>query len=386
MSREDVTIMAHRRADWGSVSRVSPGVWRIRYWADGADGYRRRSKTVRGSRKDAGDALAALRLDHSADAPCPTVGQCWELWARPSYERRVDEGDMSPQTLVNYDSFWRAHIAPRWADRQLTAIRPLDVQEWALSLPPSRASTILAVARKAAGYAVDYGASPSNPFDGRFETPSSRSIKRHDKGVLDLDGLRAAYGSMARRGSWLLPSFILCALGSCRVGESLGPRGVDVSMDEVDGVAVAAVAVDRQVSHGGRRVTDRLKSEQSHRTVVVPGPPALLLGDRALEVGDGLLAFDGSGLPPSREALRHEWADTCLDAGIPRHPYRNLRAGWRTLMEVELGVNPAMLEKLMGHAGKGVTERHYFRPSVDELKRAVVAAYKAHPFADDWGR
>lgn len=104
--------MAHRRADWGSVTKVSPGVWRIRYWADGPDGYRRRSKTVRGTRRDVGDALAALRLDHSADAPCPTVGQCWDRWYAPALDAALAEGSKAPNTVRGYRNAYDVHIAP----------------------------------------------------------------------------------------------------------------------------------------------------------------------------------------------------------------------------------------------------------------------------------
>lgn len=66
-----------RRSAWGSLTEVSPGVWRIRYWGkDPATGaYRRRSSTVRGSRVDAERRRAELMVEHSGDAPCPTVGE-----------------------------------------------------------------------------------------------------------------------------------------------------------------------------------------------------------------------------------------------------------------------------------------------------------------------
>lgn len=43
-----------RRDAWASITEVRAGeVYRIRYWSSGPDGYRRRSETVRGTRRDA---------------------------------------------------------------------------------------------------------------------------------------------------------------------------------------------------------------------------------------------------------------------------------------------------------------------------------------------
>lgn len=110
------------RSDWGSVKEIRKGVWRIRYWADSERGYRRQSKTVRGTRTDANDALAALRLDHSKDAPTPTMNDCWKRWLLPYYQKRVENGDMSEQSLKQYISRYNKHIKPRWGNYEVDTI------------------------------------------------------------------------------------------------------------------------------------------------------------------------------------------------------------------------------------------------------------------------
>lgn len=42
-----------KRSAWASIAQVDASTYRIRYWATAPDGYRRRSKTVRGTRLDA---------------------------------------------------------------------------------------------------------------------------------------------------------------------------------------------------------------------------------------------------------------------------------------------------------------------------------------------
>ena len=95
-----------RRSAWGSVLEVAPGVWRIRYWAAGPDGYRRRSVTVRGTRIQAEQRRSELMLAHAEDAPCPAVGEVWRAYAMPDMERRVNDGDMSRTTVSQYAGFF----------------------------------------------------------------------------------------------------------------------------------------------------------------------------------------------------------------------------------------------------------------------------------------
>ena len=59
-----------KRAAWASLAQVGPQTWRLRYWAEGPDGYKRRSKTIRNAtRKDAERVRSELMLAHGDDAP-----------------------------------------------------------------------------------------------------------------------------------------------------------------------------------------------------------------------------------------------------------------------------------------------------------------------------
>lgn len=383
MSREDVTIMAHRRADWGSVTKVSPGVWRIRYWADGPDGYRRRSKTVRGSRKDAGDALAALRLDHSADAPCPTVGQCWDRWYAPDRERDVGCGDLAESSWAAYRSAWNSKVAPRWADVPVDAVRPLDVQQWLSGFGPSQARIALIVLRGVLAYAVRYELVDTNVAEVSYVMPSASTRAARDTEPWDVDGLLDV--CRAVRGKWYEGAVLLSAFGSCRVGESLGVMADEVRLREVDvdgtPVPVATVGISRQVLQC-RRCSERLKTPQSRRTVVIVGEPALRLASIAASRPGDWLSGDGDGRPPSRDAYADRFPADIAAAGCTVHPIKNLRNTWETVARWVLGMPPWISEPMMGHAGKDVTSRHYDKPREDEFVDAMARAYARNPYAD----
>jgi hypothetical protein len=367
------------RAAWASITEVERGQrYRIRYWGKDSDGqYRRRSETVRGTRRDAERRRAQLMLEHSEDAPCPTVGQAWERWCVPEMEQRIASGDLTRHSLKLYESAWRNHVAPTWADVALDAVRPLRIQQWISGLGASQARYATLTLSKVMDYAVRYEYVDHNPMREKYLMPSKQTIQRADAGVWTLDELGEAWSQL--RGKWFEPAFLLAAFGSCRVGESLGPLADEVELRDVDGVPVALVAVVRQVDNAGG-VTDALKTEQSRRTVCVPGKAALRLHELSSAIPpDWFLTHDGQGLPQSQRRLGKAWRE----AGMA-HPFRNLRNSWQTNCRWELGMPPWLLEPMMGHAGRDVTGRHYDRPQADVFAEAVARAYSERPFDANW--
>lgn len=367
-----------RRAAWGSIASAGDGVWRLRYWATDATGvYRRLSETVYGTRKDAERRRAELMLEHSEDAPCPTVGQAWERWAWPDLERRFEGGDVSLNTMRQYKSAWARHVAPTWADVPLDAVRPLTVQQWLYGLGRTQAEQGTKLLSKVMDYAVRYEVVPHNPMRERYVMPSKSTVDAQDAGVWALAELGPLWASL--RGQWLEPAFLLAAFGGLRVGESLGPLASEVELRDVGGVPVALVPVVRQVGASGE-ATGRLKTPQSERTAVIAGRAALRLAELAGAAPAGWpLTNDGLGGFQSQRRLGRAW-----EALGAEHPFRNLRNSWQTWMRWELRVPPYLIEPMMGHRVAGVTGAHYDRPAADMFAEVVADAYRARPWDADW--
>jgi len=370
------------RSAWASITEVRAGeVYRIRFWSSGPDGYRRRSVTVRGTRKQAEQKRAELMLAHSEDAPCPTVGEAWEQWCLPTWERMVSDGDLAPQTLAMRRSAWRRHIAPTWADVPCDAVRPLAVQQWITSLNLSQAKIATLVMRAVMDYAVRYEHVEHNPMRERYVMPSKSSIERRDAGVWSLAELGEVWHAV--HGQWFEAAFLLAGFGGLRVGESLGVMASDVSALEMGGTTLAMVSVERQVMNAGGRVSDVLKNEQSRRTVAVPGRA----GARLLEIaaGGGWLSGDGLGGPNTQQRLNAAWSDALggVDASL-RHPFHNLRNSWQTNMRWSLRLPPWLIEPMMGHRLQGVTGQHYDRPDSMMFAEAVADAYASNPYDRGW--
>ena len=111
--------MPRQRAPWGSVTLVSRGVYRLRWWGRDAGGtYRRMSETVRGTRRQAYDRLALLHVEHSQERVTATVGQAHDLWWVPWADRRCDSGQMSASTRRQFLLPAHAGMIPRSPSRR----------------------------------------------------------------------------------------------------------------------------------------------------------------------------------------------------------------------------------------------------------------------------
>lgn len=368
------------------MAEVKPGIWRIRFWAAGPDGYKRRSKTVRGSRLEAEKVRSELMLQHSDDAPCPTVAQAWEKWVLPDIDHRTESADISIRTRTAYLRAWSADVETAWGDVPCDAVRPLAVQQWLLGLGLSQAKRALQLLTLVLDYAVRYELIDHNPARERYIMPSKTTVKRRDKGVWTLDELGLVWRSVRDNARWMEPAFLLAAFGGCRVSESVGPMAGEVERMELHGVPLALVPIVRQVTKE-TGVSDRLKTEGSRRTVIVPGRAAVALWAAADTLpADWPLTNDGAGAFVSRDRLNRSWRLDVLPS-LPedqRHIFQNLRNSWQTNCRWSLGMAPWLVEPLMGHVGAGVTGQHYDRPQVLMFAETVAKAYAAHPYDESW--
>ena len=391
------------RSTWGSNDDAGAGRRRLRYWADLHDGrgYTRHSKTIVGTKTDGDEELARLRLGHGRDAPCPTVGQAWEMWVLPEYDRRlaayladptgVPRGKgLKPKSYKAYASLWENHVAPTWSDVALSGVRAIDVQSWLDGLPLSgqTASIALSLLKQALAKGVKYEVIETNVVSATSGWELPASARRGPVDIWTLDELvyglwPAVWGTVAEG------AFILAAFGSCRPGESLGPRVDEVSFDSSGGMTIAMVPVVRQVDETGTETVDGdLKNDWSPRTVAIPEPWSLRLAQLCDDRGARpvWLTERGDGRPFRRDRLGDELHRAERRAGLPSKEPRALRRSWRSWMATESGIPAELLEKMMGHVGEGVTGRHYLSMPPDMVRDVVLRAFTERPISVDWDK
>ena len=374
-----------RRAAWGSNEPAGNGRRRIRYWADKQDGkgYRRVSETIVGSRRDAERVLALRRIEHDADSPTPTVGQAYELWWEPWARRRVEAGKTKARSLANYRLAWEKRVRPRWGDVSVSDVRPPDLQRWFLGLTYSQAALCKVVLSKVLDLARFEGATDNDPFSASIEMPP-RALTARSTDSLELEELPGVWDAV--RGTEVEAPFLLCAYGSCRVGESLAVRPDEVEEVECAGVGAAVARVARQARNGRGDVSAEhdMKTRDSERWVVVPGAPGrrlLELAGEASARGDEWLVESG-GLTIGTARASRVWKSALADAGLRFVTMSTLRPTWQTIAKYKLGIEPNVIERLMGHTSPGVTGQHYDRPHKDDYVTAVCEAYARNPYAE----
>lgn len=357
------------RSSFGSIERISKGRYRVRWWADSHDGrgYRRHSRNINGTRREASAFLASMQVEHGEDSPSATVGEFFETVYWPDAEKRL-----SANTLYVYRRAWDRDMRGTWGDMQISDVRPIAVQEWLLTMSQGTAKMALKLFSSIMSLAVRYELIDMSPVKPGMRVSSEG--RSRDKGVYTL--AECAEIADALRGSPIEAAFILAAFGSCRTGESLGAKPEDVEMRTAsNGMRCAVVHIRRQVDMAGG-YTDVMKTKSSRRHVVIPEPWSMRV-EQLAESGEWLSESWTKNGPVSKSALRTTWVRKLADNGIEMHPFGNLRNSWRTYMEWELHAEPGQLELLMGHAGKTVTERHYLRPDIDSLVETVARAFSA---------
>lgn len=369
-----MAVRRKRRSDFGSLNEVTRDKKYVYRWTDECG--KRHSRTWRCTYAEAKERAERIRSEVTAakegrQARVMTIGQVWEAWVLPSYERRLEAGKVKANTLDIYKRSWSADIAPRWADVPADEVRPADVQSW-LDGGNSTARTALNVLRQIGKACVTYDITPDNKFARPYNIPSA--AKPLSKAVLD--GGEAAALAEALRGSSIEPAYILMAFGSCRVGESLGVRACEVAPLSCGGLTFATVPIVRRMAKSGDLPLPDgdLKTPESQRTVCVPPPwGERLLGIAAERAANGRewLVDRGDGLPPSANRAQYMWESAPASIAM-----RNLRASWRTMAQMEWGIDSDTLELIMGHKLPGTTGKHYMRPSPD-----LVAANFARQFA-----
>ena len=370
------------RSNWGSVTEIEKNKrYRIRYWSETSKGYRRASETVRGTKRQAYDRLAELRLNHSEDAPAPTLGQVWDMWVIPRLEERLAIGDLAASTIDAYKRTWRLVFTDHRRDKTpVNTVRPLVVQSWFDEMTITHARDAKVILRLIYSECELRDICSADIARRPYHMP--KNGQKRENGIWTLDELHKLYGSI--RGTYLEAWFIAAAFGGARVGETLAIRNEEVELVEFNGVPVAIIPITRQMtqSHG---VSSRLKTTQSVHASVIPGPLGARLYELVQASEDEWILQGTDEEPMTQKRLFHVWQALVKKVdGVPYRPASRLRNSWQTFTHWELGVEREKIERMMGHKGTSVTEVHYDKPEAEMLAKTIAVAYKAHPYADNW--
>ncbi len=373
------------RSSFGCVQRLDRDRYRLRWWEDVAGEYKRRTETVRGTRREAERRMAEIRagLDENRRhrlRHVPTVAEAYERWWLPDADEKLAGGRLAKSTYACRMSSWRRYVQPKWGGAKVNEIDPLEVQSWLATMTKKPASDALMLLRQVLDSCLVYGLVDENVARRPYKMPQNQESRSDGAYTLaELDRI-----AQAAQGSPVEAAMLLSMFGSARTGEALGVRLDEVWRAEHDGVRMTVCSCVRRVDQNGRVGADgALKTAQSVRPLVVPEP----WGDRLWEIaeaaranGEVWLCDDGGGSPLKQTFYVSEWRKAVDAAGLPAKQPRAARRSWETYMRWDMEVDASKVEQMMGHKLPGVTGAHYDKPTAQMFVQAVGKAFKLRPF------
>lgn len=357
--------MSGRKLHFGSVRRLASGAWQARY--NDLDGRRRTGDVKFESRAEAVRWLAKveedLRLDRWVD---PDGGKTpLEAWAWRWFDSRVD---LKPKTRVSYASLLRNQILPTFGRRQLSRIRPIDVQEWIArmqnrGLSSSRvrqATHLLGSIMKAA---IAEGMIAGNPCTGA-RLPR---MPRQEMAYFTADQVEQIASAMRSPYAVLVHVF---AYGGLRFGEAAALRRNDCDLER------ARLRVDESLADvNGTLIFGSTKTHQQRYVVIPPFIVAMLRQHLEEHVGashDALVFTSPDGTPLRYGNFsRRFWKRALADAGIPATGLHALRHTCATLL-ISHGAPIKAVQAQLGHQSAELTLDRYGHLYPDQMD--VLAA------------
>ena len=344
----------------GSIQNVDKGVWRV-FVETGRDvrtGKRRRtSKTIRGTKKQAADVLAAMLAEYGdADRAHPmTFDAFWNEIYLPSCAQRL-----RPNTVNGYVYKYKRFIEKRMGAMELSRIKPAAVNTLLNSIEgANKRLQAYKLLRQVFNKAMRLDLIKRNPCQN-VEVPK---VPRYHPEVLGAQDAAAYIEHF--RGTRIEPVVLVAIGAGLRRSEICALNWGDVK----DGV----VAVDNAVTTVSGKMHDDLpKSDFGVRRVYLPASIAARL-DEIRGRDDAPLMPDTWGGRMNPDNVTHLYAElrATLPEGVKRVSLKNLRHTSLTLA-LEGGADLLAVSRRGGHSSPNVTARYYLRPHESIDKEAAA--------------
>lgn len=374
---------------WGKVRKLPSGRWQASYI--GPDKQRHTAETTYSVKLAAFGWLAeerrlierrdwtppATRESTAAPTSKPqttpevmTFGGWFGTWIKQHRNSKTGK-PLAAGTRRDYESVYRLHIAPTFADEPIAAITATAVERWhAATLtdkPTQRAAAynVLSLALKSAASAGVIAANPA-AIPG-----ASKSRREREPMYLSAQERAAIAANMPAGYAALVTIEESCGV---RFSESTALRRCDV--DTRAGKLFIRAATER-APDGGRRRRESTKSTAGQRVISIP-PRALPLIEAHLikHVGsepDSLLfpAVGDVGRPLSWTTYRRWWVKATESAGVPGARGHDLRHSHLTDYARLPGVTIADVMERAGHNSPVASLRYLKANRQDEFAKLV---------------
>jgi integrase len=360
----------------GSIRERSPGVWQLRL----KHGDRLLARTVRGTRKDATEELARLRLDadrlaaQPIEAATATVGDLIKAW----WESPTVAAPGSPKSensLTAASAALRNWIGPYLGHIRLSRLTARDIERMvaamqAKRLKPTSVQRYLATLNTMLNQAVAWDWIDVNPRSKATVTAVKRKqVEPPSTHAVELILRRLDDGWHGPHADTLPVLVRLLALSGIRRGEACGLQWGDVNW------TAGHIVVQRNISQSTRSgiVVGPTKNK---RPRVVPLEPDMMdrlnalyqkrAAEGPVEKGRWVFGRDGGRKVLTPNALAAAYAEVPEAVGVRLnlHGFRH----WHATHLLDQGIPVRSVQERLGHTAASITLNIYAHP-VDSTAR-----------------
>lgn len=350
----------------GNIRKRGKNTWTVQ-WDEprGPDGKRRqRSKAIRGSKREAEEALASIELQIRTgmyvEPSKMTVAEYFEKW--------LAQARVTPKTKQEYEGIIRNHIIPALGTLLLQRLTPMQVSTYYTEklqsgrldgkggLSPQTVLHHHTLVHKALGQAVCWQYLARNPSDA-VDPPT---VDQAEIVVLDEEECFVLIGK-ARETPIFIPVIIALNTGMRR-GEIIGLTWRSIDLDR------GSISVQRSIeqTRAGLRVKPT-KTHRSRRPIRMPDTLTRIIrkykAEMMLKAGPSFrktdyvcLRDDGSLWPP--DVLSHRFGDLIRGLDITRIRFHDLRHTFATIA-LKKGIHPKIVSEMLGHSSVNITLNIY---------------------------
>jgi integrase len=338
------------------------GKWRVQY----VDTFGRQRTQTANTRKDAYLQLAEIEGQVRAGflnltpKEIPTLGQYLDYWLAKR------EQELNPTTHWGYKSHVVNNLKPLVGSLRLDSVTARQIQDLysylseAKGLKSGTVRKVHSILSSVFKLALKQGLLHHSPMAGvtqpRFE---QKRIEVFSKEELAIILRNAAQKPPKAHLRWLL-----ALRYGLRQGEVLGLRFADFDL------VAKTLTISRTVnSLPGRGVVELPpKSKNAARTIPLDSEAIQLVSQIQSGPGFVFCAQDGSALEASID--QRQWRALLVTAGVRHLPLHSARHSVATHL-VNDGVNPRIVQLLLGHSSAAYTLATYVHPSTSDIALAL---------------
>ncbi|MCP2245756.1 tyrosine-type recombinase/integrase [Lentzea aerocolonigenes] len=353
----------------GSIyQRKTDKRWEASLWIASASGVRKRVRVYGSTRREAHAKLVELKAKQQQGIPAPD--KAWKLGAYLDYwlEAHV-KPTKRPKTYESYEISVRLYLKPLLGHFSLTKLTVANVQK-SLNAMVAAGSSV----RKAQIVRTTLSAALTRAMrEDLLMRNVARLVELKDEEKEEVEpwSLEEARQFLAAaRQHVLYPAFLMPLLYSMRRGEVLGLRWSDIDF------ASGTIQVRQQLQRVGRElVVGPVKTNSGRRDLLLLDELRAALLEynayrQSVSRGSDLAFITAVGTPIEPRNFVRAWWRLCNKAGVRVIRFHDQRHTTSTLL-AELGVQPKVAQKILGHASVITTMNIYTHARQKDKEEAI---------------